>query len=345
VTNDDDVVLEVRNLSVEYGSGPGAVRAVEKVSLSLRRGEVLGIAGESGSGKSTLAFAMNRLLRPPGFITGGSVRYRAKSGQEVDILDMTGEELRTFRWAELAMVFQSAMNALNPVLSIRAQLADTLRAHRGRMTRKEEHERIIELLRLVGISADRASAFPHELSGGMRQRAMIAIALALEPEIIVMDEPTTALDVVMQRQVLAVIMGLRKRLRFSVIFITHDLSLLLEMADRIAVMYAGRVVELGASSELYKRPRHPYSYGLLHSFPTIRGPRIELTGIGGWPPDLRSTPPGCSFHPRCLHAQDPCRSRVPVLAPPPGETARQVACLLHEAAGIGRVPAELAGQS
>jgi oligopeptide/dipeptide ABC transporter ATP-binding protein len=347
--SEHDVVLDVQDLSVEYGSGPRAVRAVEAVTLSLRRGEVLGIAGESGSGKSTLAFAMNRLLRPPGAITRGSVRYHAKNGKQTDILAMTGEELRTFRWAEVAIVFQSAMNALNPVLSIRAQLADTLRAHGPRRPRVEEQQRIVELLRLVGISADRASAFPHELSGGMRQRAMIAIALALEPEIIVMDEPTTALDVVMQRQILNVLMGLRERLGFSVIFITHDLSLLLEIADRIAVMYAGRVVELGRAAELYRRPRHPYSYGLLHSFPLIDGPRIELTGIPGWPPDLRSAPPGCAFHPRCPHAADRCGEQLPRLLVPRGVTseeadtdsAHQVACLLYEDAGIGPVPAEL----
>jgi oligopeptide/dipeptide ABC transporter ATP-binding protein len=344
MTREHETVLAVEDLSVEYGAGRNAVRAVESVSLSLRRGEVLGIAGESGSGKSTLAFAMNRLLRPPGMITGGTVRYRMRTGQEVDILDMTDEELRTFRWAELAMVFQSAMNSLNPVLSIRGQLVDTLRAHGARRSRKEEQARTVELLRLVGISADRASAFPHELSGGMRQRATIAIALALEPEIIIMDEPTTALDVVMQRQILSVMMGLRERLGFSVIFITHDLSLLLEMADRIAVMYAGRVVELGRAAALYRQPRHPYSYALLHSFPMIHGPRIELTGIPGWPPDLRAAPPGCAFHPRCLHAMDECRERLPRLTVLPDDSAHEVACLLNEDAGLGPVPHEMAGR-
>jgi len=341
---DHEAVLDVQDLSVEYGSGRNAVRAVEGVSLSLRRGEVLGIAGESGSGKSTLAFAMNRLLRPPGLITGGTVRYRSRSGQEADILDMTDEELRAFRWSELAMVFQSAMNSLNPVLSIRGQVVDTLRAHGSRKPRKEEQARTVELLRLVGISADRASAFPHELSGGMRQRATIAIALALEPEIIIMDEPTTALDVVMQRQILSVMMGLRERLGFSVIFITHDLSLLLEMADRIAVMYAGRVVELARASALYRHPRHPYSYALLHSFPMIHGPRIELTGIRGWPPDLRATPSGCAFHPRCLHAMQECHELLPRLGVPSGESGHEVACLLNEGAGLGPVPQELAGR-
>ena len=335
--------LEVTGLSVAYGAGPRAVRAVEDVTLSLYRGEVLGLAGESGSGKSTLAFAMNRLLRPPARITGGSVRYRSRSGQETDILRMTGEELRLFRWREVAIVFQSAMNALNPVLSIRAQILDTLRAHGRECSGDEGRAKVAELLGLVGISADRAGAYPHELSGGMRQRAMIAIALALEPEIIVMDEPTTALDVVMQRQILSVIMGLRRKLGFSVIFITHDLSLLLEMADRIAVMYAGRVVELATAPELYRRPRHPYSYGLLHSFPMLHGPRTELTGISGWPPDLRNAPPGCPFHPRCAHAQDLCSQRVPRLVRQPGSAGAdsEVACLLYEDGLIGSLPPEL----
>jgi oligopeptide/dipeptide ABC transporter ATP-binding protein len=344
VPGQEAAALEVTGLSVAYGSGPGAVRAVEDVTLSLYRGEVLGLAGESGSGKSTLAFAMNRLLRPPAQITGGSVRYRARSGQELDILRMTGEELRLFRWQEVAIVFQSAMNALNPVLSVRAQILDTLRAHGRELSRDEERAKVTELLGLVGISADRAGAYPHELSGGMRQRAMIAIALALEPEIIVMDEPTTALDVVMQRQILSVIMGLRRKLAFSVIFITHDLSLLLEMADRIAVMYAGRVVELATAAELYRRPRHPYSYGLLHSFPMVHGPRSELDGIPGWPPDLRDPPPGCPFHPRCDHAQDLCRQRIPQLLPEPGPggARSEVACLLYENGLPGGLPAELA---
>jgi oligopeptide/dipeptide ABC transporter ATP-binding protein len=337
-------VLEVSDFSVAYGGGGQRVRAVEDVTLTLRRGEVLGLAGESGSGKSTLAFAMNRLLRPPGRITSGSVHYSSRSGQRVDLLRMTGEDLRLFRWREVAMVFQSAMNALNPVLSLRAQILDTLRAHGRNLAGEEGRAKVAELLGLVGITADRAGAFPHELSGGMRQRAMITMALALEPEIIIMDEPTTALDVVVQRQILSVIMRLRERLGFSVLFITHDLSLLLEMADRIAVMYAGRVVELSAADELLRRPRHPYSYGLLHSFPTLHGPRVELAGIPGWPPDLRNPPPGCPFHPRCPHAQEPCRSRSPRLLRQPGHgrVDPEVACLIYEDNLLGPVPAELA---
>ncbi len=266
-SSNSEVVLEIEDLDVDYELGTGPLPAVRGVNLSLRRGQVLGIAGESGSGKSTLAYAVTRLLRPPGVIAGGRVTYHPRSGAPVQVLDMSDRELRDFRWAELAIVFQSAMNALNPVLSLRVQILDVLAAHRPEMTRQARLDRMEELLRLVGISVDRAKAFPHELSGGMRQRAMIAIALALDPEIIILDEPTTALDVVMQRQILAEIMGLRSRLGFSVIFITHDLSLLVEVADVIAVMYAGRMVERSDSEEIYRTPRHPYSYGLLNSFP------------------------------------------------------------------------------
>ncbi len=284
-------MLEIEDLDVDYELSTGPLPAVRGVNVALRRGQVLGIAGESGSGKSTLAYAVTRLLRPPGVVGGGRVRYHPRSGPAVDVLAMSDDELRRFRWAELAIVFQSAMNALNPVLNLRVQILDVLAAHRPEMSRQARLERMDELLRLVGISSDRAKAYPHELSGGMRQRAMIAIALALDPEIIILDEPTTALDVVMQRQILSEIMGLRSRLGFSVIFITHDLSLLIEVADEIAVMYAGRIVEHGRSEEIYRTPRHPYSYGLLNSFPLLHGPRQSLTGIVGFPPDMRSLPP------------------------------------------------------
>jgi oligopeptide/dipeptide ABC transporter ATP-binding protein len=308
-----DVVLEARDLRVDYGTGDGALRAVDGVSVTLRRGEVLGIAGESGSGKSTLAYAMNRLLQPPGVITSGEVTYYPRSGAPVDVLALSPEDLRRYRWDQVAMVFQSAMNALNPVLPLRVQITDTITAHRAGVDRAERAERTGRLLRLVGIPPDRSRAYPHELSGGMRQRAMIAIALALEPEIIIMDEPTTALDVVMQRQILAELMGLRERFGFSVVFITHDLSLLLELADTISVMYAGKIVETTAAATLHARPRHPYSRGLLTSAPNLHGPKRNLTGIPGTPPDLRQLPPGCPFHPRCQHAQALCRERAPVL--------------------------------
>ncbi|MFF4617628.1 ABC transporter ATP-binding protein [Nonomuraea jabiensis] len=320
-------VLEIRDLSVDYLSGSGTVHAVADVSLDLRRGEVLGLAGESGSGKSTLANAVARLLRPPAAITSGSVVYRRQDGSSVDVLALGKRELRAFRWKELAVVFQSAMNALNPVSSVGAQIDDVLRVHVPAMSRGDRTERTVELLRRVGISADRRRSYPHELSGGMRQRAAIAIALALNPEIIIMDEPTTALDVVVQRDILHEIRELRREYGFAVVFITHDLSLLMEISDRIAIMYAGRVVETGSAKAIHRSPRHPYTLGLLRSFPRLHGPREELLGIPGSPPDLRSLPPGCAFHPRCGVAVAACSSVLP-------ELEGDVACLLNGGRGL-----------
>jgi len=325
-------VLALRHLSVEYGGNQVPVRAVSDVTLTLHRGEVLGIAGESGSGKSTLARAVTRLLRPPASITGGEMIYTTRSGRQLDITGLSDAELRKFRWEEISIVFQSAMNALNPVLTLGAQMDDVLHAHRPQMKKVERAARTRELLQLVGISPDRAGAYPHELSGGMRQRAMIAMGLALDPEIIVMDEPTTALDVVIQRQVIETIGRLKDRLGFSVIFITHDLSLLIELCDTIAIMYAGQIVELAPAEQLYRHPQHPYSQGLLGSFPTLTGPRRTLTGVPGYPPDLRRRPPGCQFQPRCPQAFDACTEAIPLL------TRREdadVACFLYDEATVG----------
>jgi peptide/nickel transport system ATP-binding protein len=352
-------LLEVKNLSVDYLASSGVVHAVTDVSFTLERGEILGLAGESGCGKSTLAYAIARLLRPPALITEGEVLYHprvrtdetgmqrvstvsmprkgqsARPGETeeaVDIMTMGASELRAFRWTELAIVFQSAMNALNPVMKIGTQIMDVLQAHRPEMGPDARKQRALDLLKVVGIAPDRINSYPHELSGGMRQRAIIAIALALSPEIIIMDEPTTALDVVMQREILIEIMRLREKFGFSVIFITHDLSLLLELADKIAIMYAGRIVEQGTAFDLYEHPRHPYSYGLLHSFPTIRGPRRNVTGIPGSPPDLRAVPTGCAFHPRCPFVFTPCSSVLPTLEPSNPQTPEQlVACHLYNA--------------
>ncbi len=330
----DDAVLEVEGLSVDYGVGEGAVRAVADVNLTLRRGEVLGLAGESGSGKSTLAYGLTRLLPPPGVVASGKVLYHPGDGAEaVDVLALSPAGLRRFRWAQTSIVFQAAMNALNPVDKISQQLTDVIRAHRPQLSHRERIDRAKELLGLVGIPVDRLDSYPHQLSGGMRQRVMIGMALALEPRIVIMDEPTTALDVVMQRQILAVFSRLRRRLDFSVVFITHDLSLLVEFADRIAIMYGGRIVEEAPAAEIYRDPMHPYSDGLLHSFPALRGPRRELTGIPGSPPDPRSLPSGCAFHPRCPKKFDPCDREVPALGGPAdgsgGAARRTVACWLH----------------
>jgi peptide/nickel transport system ATP-binding protein len=326
-----DTVLEVRGLNVDYGLGDQAVHAVRDVNLTLYRGEVLGLAGESGSGKSTLAYGLTRLLPPPGVVAGGQVLYHQDDREPVDVLRMSHAELRAFRWAETAIVFQGAMNSLNPVHRISTQLTDVIKAHDPRSSGASRLARARELLALVGISADRLDSYPHQLSGGMRQRVMIGMALALEPKVVIMDEPTTALDVVVQRQILRQLVELRERLGFSVVFITHDLSLLVEFSDRIAIMYGGRIVEEATSADLYRNPLHPYSDGLLHSFPALRGPRRELTGIPGSPPDLRAMPSGCAFHPRCPRAMERCGVEVPVLGVPsdhrgPGRT---VACWLH----------------
>jgi peptide/nickel transport system ATP-binding protein len=324
-------LLQIRRLNVDYGLGPDAVRAVRDVTLTLNRGEVLGLAGESGSGKSTLAYGMTRLLAPPGIIRGGEVIYHPPTGEPVDVLRMSATQLRQFRWAQTSIVFQGAMNSLNPVHKVSTQLMDAIAAHEPETSRRERLDRARGLLKQVGIPEDRLYAYPHQLSGGMRQRVMIGMALALDPRVVIMDEPTTALDVVMQRQILRTLIELRDRFDFSVLFITHDLSLLVEFSDRIAIMYGGRIVEEAAASTLYRDARHPYSQGLLQSFPALRGPRKELSGIAGSPPDLRAMPSGCAFHPRCPHAFEPCGQRIPVLAPPadqPG-VGRTVACWLH----------------
>jgi peptide/nickel transport system ATP-binding protein len=300
--------LDIRDLSVVYRTPAGDVRAVDAVNLELRAGEVVGLAGESGSGKSTLAYGACRLLRAPALITAGSVRYQGRRSPEpVEILKMRREELRRLRWREIAIVFQSAMNALNPVLNVSDQLLDVIRAHL-KLSRDEAAEKVGLLLDLVGIPRSRLRSYPHELSGGMRQRVMIAMALATDPEVVIMDEPTTALDVVVQRDILAQIVELKERLGFSILFITHDLSLLLELADRIAIMYAGQLVEIGTADEIHHEPSHPYTKGLLNSFPSLRGPRRELAGIPGSPPDLHRPPPGCRFLPRCSYGTEACTS-------------------------------------
>jgi peptide/nickel transport system ATP-binding protein len=323
----DRAVLEVSGLCVDYGFDD-AVHAVVDATLTLRRGEVLGLAGESGSGKSTLAYALTRLLRAPGVITAGDVRFHGRDG-DYDLLAVDADTMRRLRWSQIAVVFQSAMNALNPVLSIGNQLTDVLKAHRPGLGRAARRARAAALLDLVGITEDRLSGFPHELSGGMRQRVMIAMALALEPDVLIMDEPTTALDVVTQREILEELVGLRDRLGFAVLFITHDLSLLIELADTIAVMYAGRVVEYAPAAALFRSPRHPYTAGLLNSFPSLHGERVPMIGIPGSPPDLRNVPPGCPFHPRCPHAMEICEQEPPTLMTLASSGRRAASCWLQ----------------
>ena len=314
-------ILAIEDLSVAYRTQGGDVHAVEHVNLTLNAGEVVGLCGESGSGKSTLAYGATRLLRPPALVTGGKVLYGGRritsGGHPVDLLTMNHRELKAMRWREISIVFQSARNALNPVLRVQDQLLDAVQSHL-RLPRGEARDKVATLLDLVGIPRDRLRAYPHELSGGMRQRVMIAMALAADPEVVIMDEPTTALDVVVQRDILAQIVELKQILGFAILFITHDLSLLLELADRIAVMYAGRLLETGTAHAIMREPAHPYTKGLLNSFPSLHGPRRDLAGIPGSPPDLRDPLPGCPFVPRCAHAIDVCTSVDMSLAPLPG---------------------------
>ncbi|GAB3748892.1 ABC transporter ATP-binding protein [Microlunatus parietis] len=280
MSESQQAVLTVRDLSIDYLVAE-PVRAVQSVSFDLFRGEILGLAGESGCGKTTLAYGLNQLHKPPAAITGGSVIFHdAETGRAVDVLALAGEKLRRFRWAKVSMVFQGAMNSLNPVISIRAQLADVFASHAPDLSREQRLRRSEELLELVGVDRRRISAFPHELSGGMRQRVMIAMALALDPQLMIMDEPTTALDVVVQREILDEILRLRQELGFAVIFITHDLPLLLEISDRIAVMRRGELVELATAEDLYFDPQHDYTATLLSSFPSLTGDAGDFVRAG-----------------------------------------------------------------
>jgi peptide/nickel transport system ATP-binding protein len=315
-------ILEVRDLVVEYASGKTGVLAVDRVSLDLGQHEFLGLVGESGCGKSTLLFAIARLLSPPAEILGGSVIFKGRN-----LVELREKELRHIRWRDYSVVMQSAMNALNPVLSIGAQLTDAIKAHES-VSKKEALRRGEVVLRMVGIDPIHLKSYPHQLSGGMRQRAMIAMALVFRPDLIIMDEPTSALDVVAQRSLMVQIKGLQQELGFAVIFVTHDMSLVSRFADRVAIMYAGQIVELAATREIFDDPKHPYSVGLLQAFPSIYGEKQELKGIPGRPPDLRNPPSGCRFHPRCPQVMSVCPTREPGEYSPRGDDL--VRCFLYD---------------
>ncbi|MGO9957969.1 MAG: dipeptide ABC transporter ATP-binding protein [Solirubrobacteraceae bacterium] len=328
-------VLDIRGLSIAYRSADGDVRAVRGVDLALHPGQIVGLAGESGCGKSTLAYGAIRLLRPPAVITAGSVTYHGRriTQDGFDVLSATPTALRALRWREIAIVFQSAMNALNPVLRVGDQVLDGLRAHLP-LSDEEAHARVATMFDLVGIPQERLRSYAHELSGGMRQRVMIAMALSVEPEVVIMDEPTTGLDVVVQREILHEIIGLKDTLGFSVLFITHDLSLLLEIADRVVIMYAGQVVESAPTDAIRAGGAHPYTRGLLGSFPRLRGSRQQLTGIPGTPPDLRGALPGCPFIPRCPSATGPCSEVDMRLIAVPGDDIGHLSACPFVDAGV-----------
>lgn len=266
-------LLDVQELTVEYVSDERSVRGADRVSFSIAPGEILGLAGESGSGKSTIANAIMRLLKEPARITNGRILFDGD-----DVLSFGAPALRSWRWRDVAMVFQSAMNSLNPVMTVGDQLADVFTTHEG-ISRREAKARSAELMDLVRIDRSRLRAYPHQLSGGQRQRVVIAMACALHPRLLILDEPTTALDVVVQQEILAQIKELQAELGFSVLFITHDLSLMLEVSDRIGVMYGGRIVEMGSAADIRQHPTHPYTRALLGAFPAITGPRVRLSGL------------------------------------------------------------------
>jgi peptide/nickel transport system ATP-binding protein len=304
--------LTLENVHISYHSRKGAVQAVRGVTVDLYAGESLALIGESGSGKTTLGLAIVQLLASTAQVSPGKIIYR-RDGQEVDVLGLKGDELRSFRWRDCAMVFQSALNAFNPVLRIWDQVWDTARAHRW-SDRGAVRERFIDLLRFVQLDPKRViDAYPHELSGGMRQRTLLAIALLLDPQILILDEPTTALDILTQRTIISLLRRLKEEQHFTMIFISHDLAIAAELADRVATMYAGRMVEIGKTADIFYRPRHPYTLGLIRAVPTVLGGFELLASIPGSPPDLINLPSGCKFHPRCPFATDKCKAEEPDL--------------------------------
>ncbi|KAB2592704.1 ABC transporter ATP-binding protein [Streptomyces arboris] len=304
------MLLEVRDLHVEFHTREGVAKAVNGVNYSVAEGETLAVLGESGSGKSVTAQAVMGILdMPPGKITSGEIVFKGQ-----DLLKLKGEERRKVRGQEMAMIFQDALSSLNPVLTVGEQLGEMYVVHRG-MSRKDARAKSVELMDRVRIPAakERVGNYPHQFSGGMRQRIMIAMALALEPSLIIADEPTTALDVTVQAQVMDLLAELQRELNMGLILITHDLGVVADVADKIAVMYAGRIVETAPVHEIYKAPAHPYTKGLLRSIPRLDQKGQELYAIKGLPPNLLHIPPGCAFNPRCPMAQDVCRSDVPPL--------------------------------
>ncbi|MGC9202992.1 MAG: ABC transporter ATP-binding protein [Thermoproteota archaeon] len=302
-------IYTIENITVEYVMGSMSVKAVNNVSVNIRNGEALGIVGESGSGKTTLALSLLNLVPPPGKITNGKIVFDGK----VDVLALRGEELRKFRWKQVAMVFQGALNSFNPVLRIGDQMLETIMEHED-VSKQEALERISKLLKLVRLEPNRTMrAFPHELSGGMKQRAMIATSLLLNPRVLILDEPTTALDVISQKYILNILSDLKKKLEITMILLTHDLAICTELVDRVAVMYAGRIVEIAKMEDLFLKPKHPYTIGLMRAVPSVVGDVKELKPIPGSPPDMFNMPSGCPFHPRCPYATERCKKEEPRL--------------------------------
>lgn len=303
------VLLDVQNLTTYYSTLRGPVRAAEDVSFKLEKGEAMGLAGESGCGKTTIALSLLRILPFNGKIIRGKVLFKQKN-----IAQLSEEKFRRdIRWKSISLIFQGAMNALNPVYKIEDQIVEAIRVHEPDVSKKEAKERVGKLFEMVGIETSRAKNYPHEFSGGMKQRAMIAMALASNPDILIADEPGTALDVIVQAQVLKLLNELKKSLNLSIIMITHDLSLITETCEKLVIMYAGNIVESGDIIDIHKKPLHPYTQDLIFAFPNIHAEKRRMTSIPGSPPNLLKPPPGCRFHPRCKYAMDICRKEKPKL--------------------------------
>ncbi len=308
----NDVVLSVKDFSVTYRAERGTVQAVTKASFDLHAGETLALIGESGCGKSTLTLGLIRLLPKSGQISSGQVIYTGRDGQKIDVLALNKEQMRHFLWAECSMVFQGALNSLNPVIRISSMIYDTAYAHG--MRQSEARERAMSLFEKVRLDPKRVfDAYPHELSGGMRQRVLLATALLLRPQVVIMDEPTTAVDILTQRSIIKVLKQLRQELNFSVIFISHDLAVAAEIADTVATMYAGEIIEMGPVGDVFYRPQHAYTLGLLEAAPRLSAGAEELHSIPGSPPDLIDPPAGCKFHVRCRFRTEQCEKVQPPL--------------------------------
>jgi peptide/nickel transport system ATP-binding protein len=316
-------VLSVEGLTTNYKTLRGWVRAAEDVSFEVEQGEAMGLAGESGCGKSTVALSLLKILPPGGRIRKGKIIL---SGQ--DLVPLSEKEMRKIRWKGISIVFQGAMNALNPVFKVGDQIAEAIKTHEPKVADSDVKERVAKLLETVGIEPSRANNYPHEFSGGMRQRALIAMALAADPTMVVADEPGTALDVIVQAQILRLLRDLKDKLGLSMILISHDLSIIAETCEKVAIMYAGRIVEYGDAVTIFKNPKHPYTQGLIKAFPSIKGEKVRLTSIPGSPPDLLNPPAGCRFNPRCPYVMDVCKRVEPTLEEH-GDKGHTVSCHLY----------------
>ncbi len=313
-------LLDVQNLKTYYFTQRGPVKAVDNVSFQVEKGEMLGLAGESGCGKTTAILSILKILPRGGRILGGRILYNG-----VDLVSLKEKEMRNIRWTGISIIFQGAMNALNPVFKVGDQIVEAITTHDKQIRKEEAEERAKEMLELVGIQGARFDNYPHEFSGGMRQRALIAMSLACNPDLVIADEPGTALDVIVQAQVLKLMKDLKERLNIGMIVITHDLSLIAETCESVAIMYAGKIVEHGDIVPVFKEPVHPYTKGLIGAFPSIRAQKRRMTSIPGFPPDLLAPPPGCRFHPRCPYVMDVCKVEDPELV---AVGKRYVACHL-----------------